>query len=120
MTISVREGAVRWTYEVDNSKGEQNLPFGVAFHPYVIYQKSRTETYLQVPATHLMESANQLPSGNLLELDGHPLDARQPRSLDGCRADDVFFGMHPDRPAEVTFRDVNRGITFWRPRNSLT
>ena len=113
MTLSVHEGAVRWTYEVDNSEGERDLPFGVAFHPYLIYQKSRKETYLHVPTAHLMESAKQLPSGNLLELDGHPLDARQPRSLDGFNADDVFFGMMPDQPARVTFRDVNHSITFW-------
>lgn len=113
VTISVKDGAVRWTYEVDNHEGERNLPFGVAFHPYVVYQNSREETYLHVPATHLMESTSQLPSGNLLELDGHALDAREPRSLGGFRADDVFFGMTPDHPARVTFRDVNRSITFW-------
>ncbi len=112
MTIRVREGAVRWTYEVDNRDGDANLPFGVAFHPYVIYQKSRQETYLQVPASHLMEASNQLPSGNLLELDGHPLDAREPRSLEGFDSDDVYFGMQPDKPATVTFRDVKRRIAF--------
>jgi aldose 1-epimerase len=112
VTVSVRDGAVRWTYEVDNHEGKSNLPFGVGFHPYVIYQKLRKETYLQVPATHLMEATNQLPSGNLLELNGHPLDARKPRSMEGMRADDVFVGMTPDRPARVEFRDVNRSITF--------
>jgi aldose 1-epimerase len=113
VTITVYEGAVRWKYEVDNSEGESNLPFGVAFHPYVIYQKSRKETYLQVPAAHLMESTKQLPSGKLLELDDHPLDAREPRSLDNYAADDVFLGMKPGQPARVAFRDVTRSITFW-------
>jgi aldose 1-epimerase len=78
----------------------------------VIYQNSREDTFLHVPATHLMDAANQLPSGKLLQLDGHPLDARRPRSLEGYRADDVFFGMRPDRPARVEFRDVGRSITF--------
>ena len=113
VTISVNDNAVRWVYEVDNRNGQRNLPFGVAFHPYVIYQQSRKETYLRVPATHLMESTNQLPSGRLLELSGHSLDAREPRSLAGYNADDVFFGMTPDQPARVAFRDVNRRITFW-------
>ncbi|MBN1852885.1 MAG: aldose 1-epimerase [Pirellulales bacterium] len=113
VTISVRDGTVRWTYEVDNTGGDRNLPFGVGFHPFIIYQKSREKTYLQVPASHLMESVHQLPTGNLLDLDGHPLDARQPRSLHGYHADDVFFGMTPDKPARVIFRDANRSITFW-------
>jgi aldose 1-epimerase len=59
-----------------------------------------------------MESMDQLPSGKLLALDGHPLDARQPRSLEGFNSDDVFFGMQPDKPAKVEFRDVDRAITF--------
>jgi aldose 1-epimerase len=111
MTITVREGAVSWTYEVDNKSG-RNLPFGVAFHPYVIYQNSREDTYLQVPAESLMESTEQLPSGKLLSLEGHPLDARQPRSLEGFNSDDVFFGMKTDKPARVEFREVQHGITF--------
>ena len=112
ITVSVRQGAVRWTYEVDNQAGKRSVPFGVGFHPYVIYQKSRAATYLQVPATHLMEATDQLPSGKLLELAGHPLDAREPRPLAGFSADDVFIGMKPGQPARVEFRDVNRSITF--------
>lgn len=112
ITISVREGAVRWSYEVDNREGDANVPFGVGFHPYVIYQKSREQTFLHAPATHLMESTDQLPSGELVELGGHRLDARSPRSLDGFQSDDVFFGMTPDKPAQVQFRDVDHSITF--------
>lgn len=113
VTITVRDGSVRWSYEVDNREEERNLPFGVAFHPYVIYQGSRKNAYLHVPATHWMQSTNQLPSGNLLPLAGHRLDARRPRSLEGYAADDVFYGMRPKEPASVEFRDVDRRITFW-------
>lgn len=112
VTISVRDDCVRWTYEIDNSEGKSNLPFGVGFHPYVIYQASREQTFLRVPATHWMESNQQLPSGDLRTLDGHPLDARKFRSLEGFNADDVFFGMTPDQPARIEFRDVGRSITF--------
>ncbi len=112
VTVSVGEGSVKWTYQVDNGDGDAIVPFGVGFHPYVIYQKSRKETYLRAPATHLMESESQLPSGNLLPLDGHPLDARTARTLDGYQSDDVFFGMTPNESARVEFRDVNRSITF--------
>ena len=109
--IQVKDASVVWTYEVEN-KDRRELPFGVAFHPYFIYQQTRAETYLQVPASHLMEATHQLPSGELLELDGHALDARKPRSLLGYNADDVFFGMHPARPARVEFRDAQRSVTF--------
>ena len=112
VTIRVQQGSVRWTYEVDNSEGERNLPFGLGLHPYLIYQNSRAETSLQVPAAALMESSQQLPSGKLLPLDGHPLDARTFRSLDGFNADDVYFGMVPAKPARVVFAEAKRGITF--------
>lgn len=110
--VTLREGVVRWDYEVDNDRSQRNLPFGVALHPYIKYQNSRQQTYLHVPAKSLMESFQQLPSGKLLHLDGHPLDARKPVSLEGFNSDDVFFGMSPAQPAKVEFREVNRSITF--------
>ncbi len=110
--IEVREGRVRWTYEVDNRRGDRGVPFGVGFHPYLIYQESRGETFLTVPARHLMDATENLPNGKLLPLDGHPLDARQPRSLKGFDADDVFLGMTPERPAKIEFRDAGRSIMF--------
>jgi aldose 1-epimerase len=112
MKTTVRDGSVRWDYEVDNDKSGRNLPFGVAFHPYIVYQNSRKATFLRVPATALMESFSQLPSGKLLELERHPLDARTFTSLEGFNSDDVFIGIVPENSAKVEFRDVNRSITF--------
>lgn len=110
--VTVQEGSVRWDYEVDNDASGRNLPFGVAFHPYLKYHGSRKDTFLHVPAKSLMESFKQLPSGKLLDLDNHPLDARKPVSLEGFKSDDVFFGMVPESPAKVTFRNVGRSVTF--------
>lgn len=42
-----------------------------------------------------------LPSGKLLGLDQHRLDARKAVSLAGFVADDVFFGMRPADPATI-------------------
>ncbi len=112
MKVTVRDGSVRWNYEIDNDASERNLPFGVALHPYIKYHGSRKETYLQVPAQSLMDARQQLPTGKLLDLSNHPLDAREPISLKDYDADDVFFGMVPDKPAKVEFRNVGRSITF--------
>lgn len=112
MKVTVTDGVVRWDYEVDNDMSKRNLPFGVALHPYIKYQKERKDTFLRVPAESLMESFSQLPTGKLLSLDGHPLDAREPTSLEGFNSDDVFFGMKSDKPAKVEFRDAKRAITF--------
>ena len=112
MRITVRDGSVRWDYEVDNHSSNRNLPFGVALHPYIKYHGSRKDTFLHVPAESLMESVRQLPTGKLLKLDEHPLDARKPVSLEGYQSDDVFWGMNPASPASVEFRNVGRSITF--------
>lgn len=112
MTVTLRDGIVRWDYEVDNDKSGRNLPFGVALHPYIKYLGERKSTYLTVPATSLMESFKQLPSGKLLALDGHRLDARKATSLADFNSDDVFFGMTPAKPAKVEYRDQDRSITF--------
>lgn len=112
ITVTVRSGVVRWDYEVDNDRSGRNLPFGVALHPYIRYLNDRDETTLYVPAQSLMESVNQLPTGKLLNLDGHPLDARRPVSLEGYNADDVFAGMVPEQSASVRFLMANRSIRF--------
>ncbi len=112
LTITVKDGSVRWTYEVDNREGKQAVPFGVAFHPYFVYQGQRGDTYLQVPATHVMESMELLPTGKLLELSGTKYDLRAGASLKEFVLDDVFFGMSDKRPARIDFRDVKRRVTL--------
>ena len=111
LSIRVSDNRVRWTYVVEN-EGHSRLPFGFALHPYFNYLGDRGSAYLQVRAQKLMDADRQLPSGKLLDLDAHPLDARKPVSLAGYRADHVFFGMQHDPAAVVEFRDKGRRITF--------
>lgn len=102
LTVSLRPRKVRWQYEVDNSKGPQPIPFGFALHPYFQYQGSRQETYLTVPATHLMESVDKLPTGKLLPAEP-PIGG--PMTLEKTNYDDVFFGIRPEKPARIEFRN---------------
>jgi len=108
----VKPGAVRWTYTVDNTKGTGPVPFGMCLHPYFLYQGQRADTFLTIPATHLMESVELLPTGKLLELDGSKYDARQPKSLEGFVVDDVWFGLSQSKPAVIDFRDKGKKITL--------
>lgn len=113
LEIRVAEGSVRWTYTVDNSAGEAPVPYGMCFHPYFLYQGARANTYLQVPATHLMESVELLPTGELLELEGTKYDAREPVSVEGLVLDDVYYGMRPDAPAVIDFREAGRRVELY-------
>lgn len=105
LTVTVTNDAVKFAYEVDNSQGKTAVPYGLALHPWFIYQGSRSDTYLTVPATHLMEAIKLLPTGKLVDLDGSLYDLRQPKSLAGFVIDDVYYGMQPDKPALIDFRD---------------
>lgn len=110
LTIRVADGAVRWTYEVDNRVGQQPVPFGFGLHPYFLYQGARQGTYVTLPATHRMEARDALPSGRLIPASAldYPLGA--PIALADRTFDDVFWGMRPGEPAVIDFRDRNRRV----------
>ena len=112
LSITVASGSVRWVYSVDNSEGATPVPFGFALHPYFLYQGDRAKTFLTVPATHWMKSEKQLPSGELVPLGQTPFDLRKPISFGQLKLDDVFFGMQPDKPVVVEFRDMKRRLVL--------
>lgn len=112
MAIAVLDGAVRFEYTVNNTQGDKPVPYGMAFHPWFLYQGERANTYLTVPATHWMEAKELLPTGKLVELSGTKFDARQPKSLGGFVIDDVYYGMTPEKPAIIDFRDKKLKISL--------
>jgi aldose 1-epimerase len=108
----VTDGGVRWIYKVDNRQGELSVPFGFALHPYFVYLGSRSQTFLTIPATHWMKSTDQLPSGKLVPASQLDFPLGKPMSLDGMTLDDVFWGMQPDRPTVIDFRETGQGVTI--------
>jgi aldose 1-epimerase len=112
LAVEALDNGVRWTYTVDNSKGDKPIPLGFALHPYFLYQGPRSETYITIPATNLMESEKLLPTGKLLDLTGSNWDARRPKSLEGFLSDDVYFGMQSSKPAVIDFRQPRLRITL--------
>jgi aldose 1-epimerase len=112
LAIEALDDGVRWKYTVDNSKGDKPVPFGFAIHPWILYQGSREQTFITIPATSVMEAANLLPTGKLLILDGSSYDARKPKSLGGFLSDDVYFGMQSSKPTVIDFRQPRLKITL--------
>ncbi|MEM7558247.1 MAG: aldose 1-epimerase, partial [Planctomycetota bacterium] len=109
LTIEVREGSVKWSYTIHNH-GKKSLPFGFALHPYFIYQGERSETFLTIPATHMMESEDRMPTGKLIASEELEFPLGKPMSLEGKDFDDVFWGMNTKQPTTIDFRDVQRKI----------
>lgn len=117
LAINVKEGAVKFTYTVDNTAGSGPVPYGLAFHPWFLYQGSRANTFLQVPATHVYEVSDPsptglIPTGKQLPLEGNPHDLRTARTLEGFVIDDVFSGMTPDKSAVIDFRDIKLKLSL--------
>jgi aldose 1-epimerase len=113
LAIKTGNDSVRWTYTVDNSKGDKPIPYGFAIHPWFLYQGPRKNTFVTIPATHVMEAKEVLPTGKLLDLASHPdYDAREPRSLEGFVRDDVYTGIEPSHPAVIDFREPRVKITL--------
>lgn len=117
LAINVKEGAVKFTYTVDNVAGTGPVPFGLAFHPWFLYQGARANTFLQVPATHIYEVSDNsptglIPTGKLLPLEGNPKDLRTSRTLEDFVIDDVFYGMTPDKPAVIDFKEIKLKLSL--------
>lgn len=114
VTVNVRDGHVRWTYEVDNSSSSATspIPYGFGLHPYFVYQGQRDATSILIPATHWMESERQMPSGNLIPADHLDYDLSKPLNLKDRFLDDVFSGLVPERATVIDFSDVQRKVTL--------
>jgi aldose 1-epimerase len=110
LTVEVKQGVVRWTYEVDNTKGTTPVPFGFGLHPGFVYQGTRENTYVTVPASHKMEAKDYFPTGRLIPAGELDYRIGEPVSLQGKNFDDVFWGLRSTEPTVVDFRDKGRGI----------
>jgi aldose 1-epimerase len=118
LAIRIGNDSVRWTYTVDNRKGTKAIPFGFALHPWFLYQGPRKDTYITIPASAVMESEALLPTGKLLDLAAHSeYDARKPRSLDGFFRDDVYYGINPEHPTVIDFRNPRLKISLTASRD---
>ncbi|QDU59483.1 Aldose 1-epimerase [Planctomycetes bacterium Pan216] len=125
--VSVTAKGVRWTYTVDNSNGQKSVPYGFGLHPWFVYHGSRANSYLTVPAANLMEADELLPSGRLLTLGGKYVDGEiefgskqpvgKPVSLGNFVADNLYYGLRPEQPIVVNFRDASKEIGLFGSTN---
>lgn len=112
MSITVSAARVRWEYRVENMDESKRLPFGVAFHPYFVYQGERSESFLTIPATHWMESEKQLPSGKLVPASELDYALSEPLCMKDLKFDDVFYGLSNEVTTLIDFRDTKRQVVI--------
>ena len=111
LTYTLQPGTVRYDWTVRNTDAEQDLPFGLAIHPYFRVIGPRESVRLQVPAQKRMEAIGLIPTGRLIDLDP-PYDLRRPASLSGLDLDDVYWGMAQNSPAVIYYDAIGQQLTL--------
>lgn len=99
-------------FKVTNLDPSKRFPFGFGIHPHFQLIGSRDQIELHVPAESWMEASQLLPSGKLIDLENQPFDIRQPKLLSELKLDDVYWGMKPDRPMTIAYRQIRKKISF--------
>ena len=106
MRFRLSAEGLRAEFTIEN-QDKLTLPFGLGVHPYFAILGAGEQTFVRVEAEKKMEAtADLLPTGVLLSLDGAPFDLRQPRPLSELALDDVYWGMKPGKAAGYEARDV--------------
>jgi len=112
VTFTLRPGTLRLDFCVRNEDEAQDLPFGLAIHPYFPIIGERRQVRLEVPARAHMEAVDLLPTGCLEPLDGSPYDLRSARSLEGLHIDDVYWGLRPEAPQVIYYDAIGKRLTL--------
>ncbi|MFH1068257.1 MAG: aldose 1-epimerase [Candidatus Glassbacteria bacterium] len=105
LVYTLDDSGLRIDYEVAN-RDSLRLPYGIAFHPYFRFLGSRESAILCVPAQKHHEAVNLMPTGKLEDLDGAPYDIRTPTPVPDLVLDDVYWGMRPENPAWIEYREA--------------
>ena len=111
LTYSLDNEGLKIEHKVEN-RDSISLPYGIAYHPYLNYLGSKESNILCVPASKHHEAVNLMPTGKLEDMDGQPFDIRKPTPVPDLVLDDVYWGMTPENPAWVEFRDAGIRLEF--------
>lgn len=111
LRFSLDSLGVKVAYEVVN-RDSLTIPFGFAIHPYFKFIDDRNDIFLCVPAKAHMQAEDLMPTGVLDSLDGSQYDLRAPTSVGPLVLDEVYYGMEPDKPAYIEYRDSGLKLTL--------
>lgn len=80
-------------YEVEN-KDQEDLPFGISYHTFFKKLCGNQNSFIRVPANHMMEMTKDLlPTGKLLNVEGNDFDLREPVAPCKLDLDNCFTNM---------------------------
>jgi aldose 1-epimerase len=94
---------IRVLYTIEN-RDTQAIPYGFGLHPYFSKISGDQGTFVELPAEWVMEtSADQLPTGRLIEVVGTRFDLRKQTPVEPLDLDHVFTGVPDGKFARVIY-----------------
>ena len=89
------------------SEDEEDMPFGLAVHPYFSKRGDANKCFIRVPVRRWYEvDENLFPSGRIVEAEGDKVLWDDFRSVESLDLDNVFRVMSADSEAQVMYDDV--------------
>ena len=105
LTYTLTAHGISIMYHVQN-KGDKDLPFGFALHPYFLTPSGKQHTLVSLPADNVMEAdLDLLPTGRLLDVNTtmyEMFDLRAPTPVANLKLDHVYTKLHTGMPAIIT------------------
>jgi aldose 1-epimerase len=99
------------------NRGPSSAPVGYGLHPYwripgrrvpaprPVRERGRAGALVRIPADHVMELVDLIPTGKLIPVAGTEYDWREFRSLEGVEIDAVFYPRSIGGAAHLAFPD---------------
>ncbi|MGD1820846.1 MAG: aldose 1-epimerase [Pleomorphochaeta sp.] len=90
-------------YEVENLSNEE-LPFGISYHTFFKKLCGDDNSFIRVPAQHMMElSDDLLPTGKLLDVENQDFDLREPIAPSKLNLDNCYTTMIEDERVFIDY-----------------
>lgn len=97
-------------YKVENLSNK-TLPFGISYHTFFKKLCGNENSFIRVPAKHMMELSEELlPTGKLLKVDGKDFDLRNPTPPSHLDLDNCFTSMIKDERVYIDYPNIGLRI----------
>lgn len=97
-------------YEVENHSIEE-LPFGISYHTFFKKLCGDNNSFIRVPAQHMMELNKELlPTGKLLDVEGKSFDLRKPISPSKLNLDNCYTTMIKNERVFINYPNIGLKI----------
>lgn len=112
LTFTLTSSGLTIRFDIIN-KDDKEIPFGFGIHPYFQKLLGNEDTYVSLPARHVMDyTSDLLPTGRLIDVEGTIYDLRGSTRIGDLDMDHVFTGVEPGKSASIEYRRQNLTVNL--------